>query len=393
MPSRAALLVTSCLALLPAAPLRAQDALSPAPARTQLAAPVTIPMSLAGHEKPVVEARVNGKGPFRFFLDTCAGGMVVDASLARELDLPETGRTRIGDPTDSRRIDAAAVRIDSLTLAGAEFHDLPAVAWDRSKLYSAADAPRGVIGFPVFRDCLLTLDYPASTVTIAPGALPACDGREIVPITIERDIPSIALTVAGHTMSAHVDSGSMGGLNIPERLAEGLKFKSPPEVVGRARTVSSEFDVKRAVLEGAVTLAAHSFENPEVSLNGALPSPVVGTQFLSPFRVTFDQANARARFERTGAANAAPAAPRRTIGAMMRPAPEGMLVDKVIPGGAAEKAGLRAGDLITRVNGRPISDFSPADLRAAFTGEAPAKLEVKRAGETLTIEVRPAPAP
>ncbi|MFE6967511.1 S1C family serine protease [Agromyces sp. NPDC057679] len=66
----------------------------------------------------------------------------------------------------------------------------------------------------------------------------------------------------------------------------------------------------------------------------------------------------------------------------------GALITEVTPGGAAEKAGLEAGDVVTEFNGLPITDQTDltAQVRALAGGEK-AELTVIRDGETQTVEV------
>src|SRR5689334_5038561 len=48
---------------------------------------IVLPMQDAGG-RPVVDVRINGRGPYRFILDTGASTTVIDAGLNRELALP-----------------------------------------------------------------------------------------------------------------------------------------------------------------------------------------------------------------------------------------------------------------------------------------------------------------
>lgn len=77
----------------------------------------------------------------------------------------------------------------------------------------------------------------------------------------------------------------------------------------------------------------------------------------------------------------------RTLG-MARP--QGALVADVWPGGAAFRAGLRQGDVVTEVDGRPVTDA--ASLNYAFATRRPGdtvRLTVRRdAGREQTLEVR-----
>jgi serine protease Do len=72
------------------------------------------------------------------------------------------------------------------------------------------------------------------------------------------------------------------------------------------------------------------------------------------------------------------------------PKPEGALVSQVEPGSAADKAGLKSGDVIVRVDGQPVvaSGDLPARIGMAKPGDS-VKLEVWRQGkaEQLTAQL------
>jgi hypothetical protein len=65
---------------------------------------------------------------------------------------------------------------------------------------------------------------------------------------------------------------------------------------------------------------------------------------------------------------------------------EGLLVVRVMPGSAADRGGLRPGDVITAAAGRSIT--TAAALRAAMTGsDAPLELAVVRQGRRRTVSL------
>ncbi len=68
--------------------------------------------------------------------------------------------------------------------------------------------------------------------------------------------------------------------------------------------------------------------------------------------------------------------------------PLGVLVSTVIAGGAADKAGLKAGDVVTTIDGHEVSDPGSLRYRVA-TGEVGgvAKLSVWRDGKTLALKL------
>lgn len=69
--------------------------------------------------------------------------------------------------------------------------------------------------------------------------------------------------------------------------------------------------------------------------------------------------------------------------------PQGVLVNEIYPGGPAERAGIKAGDVVTAVDGREVND--PASLRYRLGTRpvgADARLDVLRRGQPLALAVK-----
>ena len=64
-------------------------------------------------------------------------------------------------------------------------------------------------------------------------------------------------------------------------------------------------------------------------------------------------------------------------------------VDEVMPGSAAEQAGLQKGDLVTSINGGAIADFSELQHAVMMRPGEPVVLGVERNGEALSITATP----
>ena len=261
-------------------------------------------MELFG-KKPVVEVRINRKGPFRFFLDTGAGGTVLDQDLADELKLTANGTIKIGDPADPQGITANRNHIDTLEIGGAVFSDLIAVSFDRAKLYPTG-APRGVLGMPLFRTLLLRVDYPGSAVVIANGQLPAANGTDVIDYQpTEAGLFGIPIRVGTSDMLATLDTGSQARLSFPSDYVDKLSLAAKPVEVGRGRTVGGEAIIYGATLKDTVRFATYSFDNMNITFFDRLRHPNIGYAFVSQFAITIDQQNRRMRFEKPIAAAAA----------------------------------------------------------------------------------------
>jgi hypothetical protein len=255
------------------------------------------PMHMRGG-MPVIEVRLNGQGPFVFAIDT-GGGMQadIDPSIATQLKLETLGRIRTGDPTGKNDRDLDATRIASLEFGGAEFRNVTAIIRPQRITQDYPDID-GILGFALFTDCLLILDYPAMQVRLAQGSLPNANGSDILTFEIENRIPVIEIAVGKLRMKAHVDSGNfVAGFILPEEVVEQLPLLSQPVVVGGARSVSNLIELKQVQLRGTIHFGNFAYPQPTITFP-ALSNTNVGFKVLREFALTFDQKNKRLKFER-----------------------------------------------------------------------------------------------
>ena len=258
---------------------------------------VDVEMLRSGH-LPAVQLKVNGKGPFLFAIDTGGMGSArLDSALAATLGLATVGQARTGDPSGLHTRLTNLVQVGSIEIGGARFENMT-VGVDGGGKSLLKEHVDGVLGFGLFKDCLLTLDYPGNRVTIEGGELPPVDGRDVIAFTSEHGIPAVRLRVDSLWVDAHVDAGAMGGFTLPANLAPRLPLASPPRVVGRARTASNEFEITAAGLKGSVHLGGHEFPGATIEFQPIFPMANVGARILREFRVTFDQKHGRMRLVR-----------------------------------------------------------------------------------------------
>jgi hypothetical protein len=247
---------------------------------------------------PVIEVKLNGQGPFAFMIDTGAGMQAdIDPTVAVRLKLRPNGRAINGDPSGENDREVETTTIDSIAFAGAEFRNVTAVVRPQriTKDYPDVD---GILGFALFTDYLLTLDYRSMQVRLARGALPAANGADILSFEIENRIPVIEVAIGKIRVRAHVDSGNLvAGFILPEELVEQLPLLSPPVAVGRARSVSNQIEIKQAQLRDTIHIG--SFDYPQATITfPALSDTNVGLKVLREFGLTFDQKNRRLKLER-----------------------------------------------------------------------------------------------
>ena len=261
---------------------------------------------------PVVEVKLNGLGPFAFMIDTGAGMQAdIDTSVAERLSLQPSGSAINGDPSGENDREVAIVTIESIMIGAVakgtrarrtgegiiEFRNVTAIVRPHkiTKDYPDVD---GILGFALFSDYLLTLDYPAMEVRLARGALPAANGADILNFEIENGIPIVELGVGKMRVRAHIDSGNfVAGFILPEEIVEQLQLLSAPVTVGSARSVSNQIELKQAQLRETLRLGRFDFPQTTITFP-ALSDSNVGFKVLREFVLTFDQKNRRMKLQK-----------------------------------------------------------------------------------------------
>jgi hypothetical protein len=243
----------------------------------------TVPMQDYGH-RPVLEATINGKGPYRLVFDTGATGTVIS---------PEWVDGKTGP-----------IQLDTLGIGSLSWKKLPVRS---ASIFGGGtvpdDFPKGVLSAAAFPGYLVTFDYPNHTITIRRGALPAADGKRVFQYGANEALPVAPIRVGGKELSLHIDTGSPGGLMLPMHYAQELPLSAEPVAAGKARTVAGEFDVVMAPVKGAIALGEYTLDVPMVRFSDLRPGPGpapgnFGYEILRTFKVTFDSANRRLLFER-----------------------------------------------------------------------------------------------
>ena len=257
------------------------------------AAPQVAPLELR-RSMPFVQVLVDGKGPFTFGVDTgTSSEALVSPDLAETLGLPSTGAVEAGDPSGKNGRRLPLVRLGRLSVAGLELQGVTAAVYQPSQAEGRCD---GILGFALFRDQLLTLDYPGLRLALGPGRLaPSSDGT-VLPFRAPDGVPVVDLVVGTETVPAVVDSRG-SGLALPAARAERMKLLGDPVVIGRGRTISGEFEVRGAQLAEDVLLGGYRLRQPFVTLHPSFPIGNVGGLVLRQLVVTFDQRSKLLRLE------------------------------------------------------------------------------------------------
>ncbi len=314
----------------------------------------------------LVETRWDDGRTYRLLIDTGSTVSYVSPEIAKRFAVKqkkgEQSKMQVRSASGGE-IELEAITLRRLSLGDAHFDRVPALIFDFTELSAHLGLNiDGIIGFPVFRNTLLTLDYPGSRLIIAPYpavfAPPPKQTPRVSTIAFnnQQGSPLIPVQMGNESFIVLIDSGSDGSLTInPTGLHP--QFANGP----RIGTVVSSLQGDRRQLTGrlsqSVLLGGHTIEQPIVDLTDQLSS--IGGELLRHFAVTFDQRRNQVTFihEQEGPVTMDP---RRHTGLSFSRSPVYWRVLTVIPDTPTAKLPLQSGDLCVRINGEPVAKWDYA---------------------------------
>jgi hypothetical protein len=311
----------------------------------------------------VIESKQADGSVCRFLVDTGSTVSYVTPALAKRLAMkqkkgaPKLVRVR---SASGGELELEAITLSKLTLGESLFERVPALIFDFADLSGHLGLQiDGIVGFPVFRNTLLTLDYPGARMVIAPypaafAPLPKQTPRlSTVAFNNQQGTPLIPIQMGNESFVVLIDSGSDGSLTL-NPLGLHPRFANGP----RVGTLVSSLQGDRRQLTGRlsqdVLIGAHTIEKPIVDLTDQLSS--IGGEFLRHFVLTFDQRRNQVTFIHD-ADGPVTMQPRRHTGLSFARAPVYWRVLTVIPDTPTARLPLQPGDLCIRINGEPVAKW------------------------------------
>ncbi len=345
------------------------------------------------------QATIDGKGPYRFIFDT--GGLnLVTPTLAKTLGLATKGQfagSGAGEGTmEVGFTKVAELKVADATLRDQSFYVLPLDAM--SKVEGVEE--QGMIGYETFRRFVTRFDYGAHTVTlIDPKHFDAKDAGTAIHFDFADHNPEISGAFEGIPGKFRIDTGARDDLtlNKPFVARNDLRAKHPKGVdavdgwgIGGASrgyiTRAGEFRLGPIVVHDVVasfsTQDKGAFAGDDYQGN-------IGAGILKRFVVTFDYEH-QIVYLKPIAGTVEDAGTFDRAGMWCNAAPDGFEVVDVTKGSPAEAAGIRAGDHIVAIDGKPAGETPVYELRKRLRNATPGtvmRLSLVRAGKTQTVAV------
>lgn len=359
----------------------------PKPGRTKLLAQLTeVPAETIGNLM-IVEVQRDRSGPWRFLVDTGSSATLVSPEFAVRYGTSEAARqapsVRVRDAA-GRATTLQPVTIRKIELGEARFERVQCLIYDCSEL-SAHLGVRidGVLGFPLFRETILTLDYPQSRLIMtAAGAEPLVPGARI-PFNSGVRVPLIPVQLGGRTLLALIDSGNDGPLNLnPTGL--DLRYATPPRAGSTIGTMAGDRRQEIGRLDEVLQIGSYVLPQPVVDLTDELSS--LGGEILRYFTLTFDQVRGTVTFHRDSSLPVR-SPPKRSSGISFSKTGAYWRIAGIIPGSPAASAGLHVGDLVVRINGEPVEQWNLQRFRRLVETAATIDYTLLNGREESTVTI------
>ena len=237
------------------------------------AAVVTMPLEFfAG--RAAIRVGLNGKGPFAFLLSPEARMTLIDRALAAELNI------------EPRKTAAGTNQIEvSLELGSTKLADVHAAVTDMARFvpeFGSETRPRGVISLSLWKNQLVTIDYAQWRVTVAPGALPNANGKDVFDLNPSGEL-ILPMSIGDRSVFCKVDPLFSGGILLPAVYVKPLPLIGRALSVGAINTPHGVFQAQEAQLAGSVGLGGFELGSPVVRYAESLPMAIAGGQWLAGF--------------------------------------------------------------------------------------------------------------
>ena len=359
------------------------------------AVPATVvPMRMVD-SRPFVPVTLNGKR-YEFVVDT-GGSDVLSSQVAAELGLHVTPGPQIGGANPGT-IPSGETVVDTFSLGSFTLRNARFTVADFSALVAHIGFRRfdGIVGYEFLREHAVTFDFRHGLFAVD-GAAARAGASHAVAFRLWGTIPVVHAALDGTDAEFILDTGDRSALTVFTPFA---RAHYPERASGTLRGVVTGFGLRAPVVADVtrlrtLSLAGYDIADPIARLatqeQGGFASDAVagsiGAAVLRRFVVTFDYPQgtltlrdpldaARLEWDRSGAWLS-------RDGGRLR-------VDDIVAGGPAAEAGLRAGDVITAVDGTPANAVGLPSLRArlALPETAAVQFEVRRGAKAFAVTLR-----
>jgi hypothetical protein len=358
-----------------------------------------IPFELFGN-LALLQVRVNNSDSLRFILDTGADTSVIDAQRAKALRLKPQGK--IVGSGGGGTAEATFTKGVAVSLQGVQLLDRTIYVLPLESLSALGRKVDGVIGNDILKEFVVEIDYSAKTINLyEPQSYRYSGDGEIIPLVMDESLLFMSASITPEGLAPieakfEIDSGSTGAILLNTPFVKNHKLlASAPKTV--QTNIGGVGDAAKMLIGRVKSLRLGQFaiDHPITRLSQATQGDyasskydgLIGGEILRRFKVIFDYSRRRMILE----PNAHFAEPYEIdmSGIALVADGDDLLIDDVDENSSAAEAGVRGGDILVAINGRPAAEFTLDQIRSMFMQDRKEYLlSLKRDGRVLQTKLK-----
>ncbi len=310
---------------------------------------------------PYVELKINGKGPYRFLVDTGAAFIAISPRVAREAHVRGTPTKVNIEGSTGASEDLSIVTIDQVEAPGFILKGIQGISLSLEliqRFESLWGSPfDGIIGMATLQQVLLEIDYPQQKVSVAKldSATPSLESGHPYSGTgeyaaVRPYVKFATSSVKQPLITVQIDTGEYGGFYLSDITAF-------PVLVGLSRSDEFHYGIGGSwrpfvgQLNGDILLGQATWRNPKIQ---SANENRIGSEALQYWKLVIDPKRKllwlvgdEAVSTTTYSGPLDPDGCPSVYGFAADKEGDSLIVKEVDPGSRAERAGVKVGDRYT----------------------------------------------
>lgn len=349
---------------------------------------VSIPIRFL-HDRPIVDVKINGKGPFALVLDTGASSIALEREVAKHLELPDCG-TSTHRGLSSEEYEARMIGVERFEVGVAVLENVGVSEIDFF-LKQGMSGIHGVWGMCHFGKRIVIIDLLGKVLHIRRQQAESVGGVPWLPLKVHAHTPEVPIQIGGKSHQFLIDTGSDQSLSVAASLVQELpcyeeRFQNMICGVGNVGIFSMRTTSTR--LRQDIVLGNHSIKQPYVAWSeNRRGRNGMGMEILRNFVIEIDLKENRVRFLRDEASPVSfPDRKRLGVSIGYNSEDNSPVITEIYP----YRTGMndvKVGDRVLAIDGHPSSDINGILIQELIKTKKTLVFTVERHGKRLTFDV------